>query len=143
MNCLSKNEQGAELLAGYLAKTLDAAGRAELEAHFQECSECRGLVTVWERLDEFSAPEVSPGFDARLRARIAAETARRAWWRRLLWRPAVPLVAAGALVAVALFVQLPRTPDAPVPPNKAEIEQVAQAVDDLDLLTPITLNHDR
>jgi len=137
MNCLSKNEQGAELLTGYLAKTLDAAGMTELEAHFQECGECRGLVTVWERLDEFSAPEVSPGFDARLYARIAVQTALRPWWRRLLERPAVPLVAAGALVALALFVQIPRTPDAPTQPSKTEIEQVVQAVDDLDLLTPI------
>ena len=29
MICLNKNEQGAELLTGYLAKTLDAAGMAE------------------------------------------------------------------------------------------------------------------
>ena len=137
MICLSKNEQGAELLTGYLAKTLDTADWAELEAHFRECDECRGLVTAWERLEEFSAPEVSPEFDARLYARIAAEAARQPWWRRLLWRPAVPLVAAGALVAVALFMQFPRTPDAPPQPSKTEIEQVVQAVDDLDLLTPI------
>jgi hypothetical protein len=29
------------------------------------------------------------------------------------------------------------TPDAPTQPSKVEIEQVAQAVDDLDLLTSI------
>jgi hypothetical protein len=29
MICLNKNEQGAELLTGYLAKTLDAAGMAK------------------------------------------------------------------------------------------------------------------
>ena len=137
MICLSKNEQGAELLTGYLAQTLDAADSADLEAHFQHCDECRGLLMVWERLDDFTAPEVSPGFDARLTARIAAEAARQPWWRRLLWRPAVPLVAAGALVALALYVKLPSTPDAPQQVNGAEIEQVAQAVDDLDLLTPI------
>jgi anti-sigma factor RsiW len=137
MICLSKNEQGAELLTAYLAKTLDAAAGAELEAHFQGCGECRGLVTAWERLDEFTAPEVSPGFDERLYARIMVQTARQPWWRKLLWRPAVPLVAAGALVALALFVQTPKAPDAPSQPSKADIEQVVQAVDDLDLLTPI------
>ena len=77
MICLSKNEQGAELLAGYLAKTLDAARMAELDRHIRECSDCRGLATVWERLDEFAVPEVTPGFDARLYARIAREEARR------------------------------------------------------------------
>jgi anti-sigma-K factor RskA len=143
MTCLSKNAQGAELLASYLAKTLDAARRAELDGHFEECAECRGLVSAWERLDEFAAPEVSPGFDARLYARIAADDARRSmWWRRLLWRPIVPLVAAGALVALALFVHVPGNTDAakrvsPTQSNKAEIEQVAQALDDMNLLIPI------
>jgi anti-sigma factor RsiW len=135
MICLSKNEQGAELLASYLTKTLDAAHTAELDRHFEECADCRGLVIAWERLDEFSVPEVSAGFDARLYARIAAAGTRQIWWRRLLWRPLAPLAAAGALAALALFVRMPGTPDA-AQPSKIEIEQVAQAVDDLDLLTP-------
>jgi len=136
MICLNKNEQGAELLTGYLAKTLDAAGMAEVDRHIQDCAECRGLVSVWEKLDEFAAPEVTPGFDARLYARIAAEDANRPWWRRLLWRPAVPLVAAGALVGLGLLM-VPRSPNAGKQANTTDIEQVAQAVDDMDLLTPI------
>ena len=136
MICLTKNERGAELLTGYLAKTLDAAGMAEMDRHIQDCAECRGLVSVWEKLDEFAAPEVTAGFDARLYARIAAEDARRPWWRRLLWRPAVPLVAAGALVGLGLLM-VPKTPNAAKQANQMDIEQVAQAVDDLDLLTPI------
>lgn len=139
MICLSKNEQGADLLAGYLAKTLDGARMAELDRHIRECADCRGLATVWERLDEFAAPEVTPGFDARLYARMAAgETRRAAWWRRWLWRPVAPLAVAAALMALALFVHVPGTPDAPKQTNKTEIEQVAQALDDMDLLIPIT-----
>ena len=143
MICLSKHEQGAELLAGYLAKTLDAARTAELDRHIQECSDCRGLATVWERLDEFAVPEVSPGFDARLYARIAREEARISWasswrsWRRWLWPPIAPLAAAAAVAALVLFLHVPGTPDASKQASKAEIEQVAQAVDDLDLLTPL------
>jgi hypothetical protein len=114
MICLSKNEQGAELLAGYLAKTLDASRRAELDRHFQECADCRGLVSVWERLDEFAAPEVTPG----------------------------PLAAAAGVAALMLYLYPVRThplgtPDASKQASNSEIEQVAQAVDDLDLLTPI------
>jgi len=52
---------------------------------------------VWERLDEFAAPEVSPGFDARLYACIVAEEARRPWWYRLLWPPIAPVVAIATL----------------------------------------------
>jgi hypothetical protein len=145
MICLSNNEQGADLLAGYLAKTLDSDRMAELDQHIQECADCRGLAMVWERLDEFAVPEVTPGFDARLYAHIAREETRvlgwRNLWRNRLWRSIAPLAAAAALVAVALLVY-PGKPDAPKQPgptqsNKAEIEQVAQAVDDLDLLTPI------
>ena len=138
MICLSRNEQGADLLAGYLAKTLDAAHMAELDRHIQECADCRGLVSVWERLDEFAAPEVTPGFDARLYARIAGEEApRSSWWRRFLWRPVVPLAAAAVVAALMLYLHPVRTPDASKQAGNSEIEQVAQAVDDLDLLTPI------
>src|SRR6185503_18922728 len=133
MICLSKNEQGAELLAGYLAKTLDAPRMAVLDRHMRECADCRGLASVWERLDEFAAPEVSPGFDARLYARIAQEEARRPWWLRLLWPPVAPLAAA-SVVAVVLFLHVPGKPDAAKQSNGTDIEQVAQAVDDLDLL---------
>jgi anti-sigma-K factor RskA len=136
MICLSENEQGADLLAGYLAKTLDADGMAELDRHIQECADCRALVSVWERLDEFAAPEVTPGFDARLYARIAAEEARRPWWYRLLWPPIAP-VAAAAVAALVLYLHPLGTPNAPKQAINSEIEQVAQAVDDLDLLTPI------
>ena len=140
MICLSKNEQGAELLTGYLARTLDAPRMAELGRHMQECADCRGLASVWERLDEFAVPEVSPGFDARLYARIAREEARVSLssWRRWLWRPVAPLAAlAAAVVAVVLYIHNPSIPEATKQASKAEIEQVAQAVDDLDLLTPL------
>ena len=136
MICLNKNEQGAELLTGYLAKTLDAAEMAEVDRHIQACAECRGLASVWEKLDEFAAPEVRADFDARLYARIAEEDSPQPWWRRLLWRPAVPLVAAGALVGLGLLIA-PGSHDAAKPANQMDIEQVAQAVDDMDLLTPI------
>ena len=134
MTCLSKNEQGPELLAGYLAKRLDPAETAEMDRHFAGCAECCGFLSVWEQLDDFTTPDVTPGFDARLYARIAADESRRTWWRRILWGPVVPLAAAAALVAIALFVQTPRHPDIAKPVN---IEQVAQAVDDLDLLVSL------
>ena len=134
MTCLSKNEKGPELLAGYLAKRLDPAQTAEMDRHFAECPDCRGFLTAWERLDEFDAPEVTPGFDARLYARIAAEEARRPWWRRLMWGPVVPLAAAAALIAIAFIVQMPRHADVA---KQVNIEQVAQAVDDLDLLVSL------
>lgn len=103
-----------------------------------ECPDCRALARVWERLDEFTVPEVTPGFDARLYARIAAEETRRtSGWRRWVWRPLVPLAAAAAVAAVVLWVHPSGGPDAAKQAGKADIEQVAQAVDDLDLLIPL------
>ena len=101
-----------------------------------ECPDCRGMAARWERLDEFTVPEVSPGFDARLHARIAKEEARRPWWYRLLWPPIAP-VAIAAVAAMVMFVHVPGSQDAAKQASKAEIEQVAQAVDDLDLLTSL------
>lgn len=142
MICLSKHEQGADLLAGYLAKTLDTARMAELDRHIRECADCRGLASVWERLDEFAVPEVTPGFDARLYARIAREEARLGGWRRWLWRSVAPLAVAAGVVVVVLLVRAPvRSPDTARQTSTIEIEQVAQAVDDLDLLTPIADVH--
>jgi hypothetical protein len=107
-----------------------------------ECADCRGFAAVSERLDEFAAPEVSPGFDARLYARIAAEEARKPWWYRLLWPPIAP-VAVAAVAAVIMFVHVPGHQDAAKHESKADIEQVAQAVDDLDLLVPLADTRDK
>jgi anti-sigma-K factor RskA len=112
-----------------------------------ECADCRGFAAVWERLDEFETPEVTAGFDSRLYARIAAEDDQRAsGWRRLwrngIWRPVAPLAAvAAAVAALVLFLHAPVHPDAAKQANNVEIEQVAQAVDDLDLLTPLVDTH--
>jgi len=137
MICLSQHEQGAELLASYLAKTLDAPRLAELDRHLRECADCRGLASVWERLDEFAVPAVSPDFDARLYARIAREEARVLGWRWWLRRSIAPVAAAAAVAALVLFLHVPGRQDTARQASKAEIEQVAQAVDDLNLLIPI------
>lgn len=142
MICLSGNKQGADVLIEYLGRTLDPVRTSELERHLEECSDCRGLVGVWTTLDEFTAPEVSPDFDRRLYARIAAEE-RTPWWSRMSWKPAIPLAACAALVAGFLLVRAPE-PTGPLKarfePNKVEsvnIEQVEQALEDIDLLTPV------
>ncbi|HXP83878.1 MAG TPA: zf-HC2 domain-containing protein [Bryobacteraceae bacterium] len=151
MDCLHNHKQGAEILTEHLAGTLDRDREAELERHAKDCPDCRRMLEVWDRLDEFPAPALSEDFDHRLYARIANE-ARMPWWRRMwlptaslwrpLWRPVLPLATACAVLALALLV---RNPD----PNEGvkqvrieqsggpEIEQVVQALDDLELLSPV------
>jgi anti-sigma factor RsiW len=177
MDCIKKNRQGVEILTDYCAGILDPEAAAAIDAHIEQCAECRELVqaqrVVWEMLDAWTPLEVSRNFDARLYARIAEERAQPAWRQWLgrlfrpatplgLWKPAISLVAAGAVLALALVVGVPdKTPSAfrspfaqPTPSafknttyksttapglassEEIDLEQVQQALDDLEMLTP-------
>lgn len=132
MTCLRENNQGAELLIGYLEQTLPAAERQELDAHAAECAECRGLLAVQASLD-VPVPEVSANFDAKLYARIAADEARRPWWR-LSWKLVAPVAGLAAVLAVAVTLQRPvATLDRSV--SSQDIQQLEQALEDLELLS--------
>lgn len=90
-----------------------AAGRAtvsaEAQAHLEACEKCaRELASLRQTmnlLDEWQAPEPSPYFDQRLKARVREESAKAApAWLEWLRKPALAAVFAGLLVAaVALF----------------------------------------
>jgi anti-sigma-K factor RskA len=165
MDCINNNKQCAEILTDYCAGTLDPAVAFEIDTHTRQCAECRELVeaqrVVWEMLDAWTPLEVSRNFDTRLYQRIAAEQAEpswRQWLRRVflpatpyrLWKPAVSLAAAGAVVALALIVRTPEdqrvTPShqsakshpvqAAAGSEEIDLQQVLQALDDMELLTP-------
>lgn len=143
MICFTDNPHSAELLTDYCAGTLDAKRAGEIEAHLQRCAKCKDLAQaqrmVWEALDSWRPVEVSPSFDAKLYARIDAE-ADRPWWKQGLWRPLLPLAAAGVALALALMVWMPRRTapaDSSVRGEKIDIQQVEQALDDMDLLSPV------
>jgi anti-sigma factor RsiW len=173
MDCIKNNKRGVEILTDYCAGILDPQIAFEIDIHIAQCAECRRMVeaqrTVWEMLDAWTPLEVSPNFDARLYARIAEERAEPAWRRLLdrvlrpatpysLWKPAVSLAAAGAMVALALVVGIPEnmpfTHTAPPATKSAavhlnptgqagagaeeiDLQQVQQALDDLEMLTPV------
>ncbi len=148
MDCIHKND----VLLAYCAGRLGGTHAAEIAGHVAECADCRRTVEaqgeVWRALDRFTTPEVAADFDARLYARIAQEESEpfwRRWARRIfqpavpvaMWKPAVSVAAAAAVLAIGLAV---RTPSDPVPQVRAEhavdIETVANALDDLEMLTP-------
>lgn len=139
-------DRNAEVLLDYCAGTLDPARAAEFSRHLEGCVDCRRLVEtqreVWSTLDRWTAAEVSPDFDARLYARIAREQAKPAWtaWFRPLWKPALPLAVACAVLAVGFLVRPPRPVDnsPQVRADKIDIEQVEQTLADLDMLTPLS-----
>lgn len=150
MTCPRQSNKGsAEALLAYCARNLDAGKAAELERHLAECSQCRVLAqsqkAVWDALDAWKPVVASRDFDQRLYRRIADES-NAGWWRRLLrpapmfWRPAVSLAAAGVVIAVGLLVRSPETarPQPQVKADQVDIEQVEQALDDLNMLMPLT-----
>lgn len=154
MNCQTKGNEDAEILLDYCAQTLSPLQTAEFEIHLKQCADCSRLVEaqkeVWGALDQWTPAPVSVNFDARLYARIAEEQAApawRSWLRRIfqpplpypLWKSAVPLIAACALLAVGLTVRTPEqthVPQAQLRAEKVDIEQVEQTLEDFDILTP-------
>ena len=94
MKCNETRELMPDLAAGLTAVT------PEVKAHLDSCAECAGKLEAFRQtmslLDEWQAPEPSPYFDVRLRARLREESAKqppagctgcasRCWPRRLPW----------------------------------------------------------
>src|SRR5208282_3839376 len=122
MNCPTKRNEDAEIILDYCAHTLSPQQTAELEIHLTQCADCSRLVEaqkeVWGALEAWTPVPVSSNFDARLYARIEQEQsapAWRVWFRRLfrppvpyaLWKSAIPLTAACAVLAAGLYVRMP------------------------------------
>ena len=97
MKCNETRELMPDLAAGLTAVT------PEVKAHLDSCAECAGKLEAFRQtmalLDEWQAPEPSPYFDVRLRARLREESAKQsAGWLHWLRKPV--LAASFALVMV-------------------------------------------
>jgi len=96
-----------ELMPG-LAAGLDAI-TPEVNKHLETCAGCAGKLHEFRQtmalLDEWQAPEPSPYFDVRLRARLREEAARQpAGWWQWIRKPALAVSLAVLMVAsVTLF----------------------------------------
>src|SRR2546427_10838786 len=85
MKCNEIRELMPDLAAGLNAVT------PEMKTHLDSCAECAGKLEAFRQtmslLDEWRAPEPSPYFDVRLRARLREEVQKQArgflqWLRR-------------------------------------------------------------
>ncbi len=148
MNCPIRTEETAELLLAYTARRLDPAKTAILESHMDVCAECAEFrikqELVWQALDSWEAPQVTPDFNRRLYQRIECEAAAP-WYSRLfltpwaMWKPAIPLAFAGMLIMAGFVLDHPFSVNPPSAPpairvSVTEAEQVENALDDLQLL---------
>ena len=103
MKCTDIRELLPDLAAGL------SAPAAEVNEHLRGCNACNSTLDEFRKtmalLDEWTAPEPSPYFDVRLRARLREEAAQQPHsWFAWLRRPAVAVSLAVALVVGATLV---------------------------------------
>jgi predicted anti-sigma-YlaC factor YlaD len=128
MKCNEIRELLPDLAAGVVA-----AG-PEVNDHLRACADCGGTLEEFRKtmalLDEWQAPEPSPYFDTRLKARLREEAARQpASWLAFLRRPALAVSLGIALVAgTTLILQHDATK-----PTSAQLTP-GTAVSDLQVL---------
>jgi hypothetical protein len=109
--------------------------------------------SLWQTLDAWKPLEVSQGFDDKLYARIAQHQAEP-WYQRgfrrmwqfstpfSFWKPALSVGAVAAVLAVVAVTRMQDPKPSPVQPvaekqeQRINIQEVQQALDDLNLLTP-------
>jgi hypothetical protein len=128
-------------LEGKLVEYLDGrakpAERRAVEAHLADCSGCRNRAedfrNLWSALDDLPVISPSPAFDASLRARIAAEPARRGFWG---WLPLPRLAfAVTALVAMSVWMaSMPRITINETPMTGVQVEADFSMIRDLPVL---------
>src|SRR5271156_6275721 len=103
MKCEEIREMMPDLASGLMGMS------PEIDGHLAGCAACSGKLNEFRRtmalLDEWQAPEPSPYFDVRLRARLREEAARppAGWW---LWirKPALAVSLAVLMVmSITLF----------------------------------------
>src|SRR6266851_8212651 len=110
MNC----ERIEKQLIAYMDGRASSTERREVEAHLADCGACRTRAEefrlLWGVLDEAPQLEVSPAFDARLRARIAAETLWQSLWAWLVPSPRLALAVSLLLVLSVWISSVPTVP---------------------------------
>ena len=117
MKCTEIRELLPDLAAGL------ASAAPEVDLHLRSCAGCAGTLaefrTTMALLDEWQAPEPSPYFDTRLRARLREEAAKQSSrWFVWMRRPAMAVSLAVAMVAgVTLWMERKTgvSPEAPSP----------------------------
>jgi anti-sigma factor RsiW len=121
MNCERSRDQMLDAMQGTAA--------AELEEHARACGACAQKLAALKQasalLEEWPAPEVSPYFDSRLRARLREQAAAPVGWWAWLRKPALA-AALTLLMAVGIGLLIPGAPE-PVAPSAVKTHPQVQA----------------
>jgi hypothetical protein len=124
-------------LVEYLDGRAKPAERRAVEEHLLVCSACRNRAedfrTLSGALDDLPVISPSPAFDASLRARIAAEPARRSFWG---WLPSPRIAfATTALIAMSVWMaSMPRVTSNQTEMSRGPVEADFGMIRDLPVL---------
>jgi len=124
----------------YMLDVAQENAAARLDEHLRGCASCtqelRSMRQTMVLLDEWEAPEPSPYFDSRLRARLREAAAEPRSWLGWLRKPAIAFAMALLMVvSVTIFRNAPDHNDiAKNPKPPATINQTGTAVSDLQEL---------
>lgn len=106
-----KCEDVAKELIAYLDRRSNSAERQEVENHLAGCAACRTRAEeyrkIWAVLEEVPVLEPSPGFDARVRQRVAAEPSPE-WFGWLVPQPRLAFTLVLLVVLGVWFARLPQ-----------------------------------
>ncbi|MGC1905622.1 MAG: zf-HC2 domain-containing protein [Candidatus Acidiferrum sp.] len=132
---MSCNRMESRILP-YVDGRLKASEMKEVEAHLKTCGACEMRVSEFRAvsglLDELPQIVPSGAFDARVRARVAAEPVKQSWWSVFAPSPRVAFAASMLLLATVWLGSMPS--DTVAPSNSGSVEQEAQVVSDLPVL---------
>src|ERR1700687_4233697 len=112
MGIMSCNRIESRILP-YVDGRLKVSEQREVEAHIAACAACRVRVNEFRAvtglLDELPQIEPSGAFDARVRARVAAEPVKRGWWEGFAAWPRAAFAASMLLLATIWIGSRPPT----------------------------------
>jgi anti-sigma factor RsiW len=107
----------------YVDGRLKVSEQRAVEAHLADCAACRVRVNEFRAvsglLDKLPEIEPSGAFDARVRARVAAEPVKQSWWAVFAPSPRAALAASMLLLATIWVGSRPTTPTVDHPQNVA------------------------
>lgn len=131
-----KCENISKELVAYLDRRASSAERRMVEEHLAECATCHARAEefrkLWSVMDEMPVIEPSPGFDARVRQRVAAEPGRN-WLGWLVPQPRMAFSVAFLLLLSVWIARLPNQTTIVAPAASVQQEDF-NAIKDLGVL---------